>query len=227
MQITDVKTTVLSMPHLTGIQDATIRHLEQGRTQCFVHIVTDEGLEGLGTGGGARAAREIIEGSLKPILVGQDPLNIEQLWDDMFWRIRGVGRKGLAAIAHATAISIATGEHEYTKYGFKDLIARGGADIVQPDVGRVGGITEWMKVAHLAHAFNLPVAPHAYQLIHLHLACATPNLRIVEYLGMVEEADRITYTEFSEPVNGVWSPNPDKPGLGLELDPEAVKQYAV
>ena len=365
MQITDVKTTVLSMPHLKGIQDATIRHLEQGRTQCFVHIITDEGLEGLGTGGGARAAREIIEGSLKPILIGQDPLNIEQLWDDMFWRIRGVGRKGLAfcalsavdialwdlkakyyqtplykllgpytdtvpvygsggwthfsideliaeqasyvergmksvkmkvgknfgqsesediarlsavrkalgddveilidanngyyakqairmaqafeeynigwfeepvladdieglaAIARATAIPIATGEHEYTKYGFKDLIARGGADIVQPDVGRVGGITEWMKVAHLAHAFNLPVAPHAYQLIHLHLACATPNLRIVEYLGMVEEADRITYTEFSEPVNGVWSPNPDKPGLGLELDPEAVKQYAV
>ena len=87
------------MPHLKGIQDATIRHLEQGRTQCFVHIVTDEGLEGLGTGGGARAAREIIEGSLKPILIGQDPLNIEQLWDDMFWRIRGVGRKGLAFCA--------------------------------------------------------------------------------------------------------------------------------
>ena len=126
------------MPHLKGIQDATIRHLEQGRTQCFVHIVTDDGLEGLGTGGGAQAAREIIEGSLKPILMGQDPLNIEQLWDDMFWRIRGVGRK-----------------------------------------------------------------------------------------GTVEESDRITYTEFSEPVNGVWSPNPDKPGLGLELDPEAVKQYAV
>ncbi|MDE2828504.1 MAG: hypothetical protein OXN20_00130 [Gemmatimonadota bacterium] len=99
--------------------------------------------------------------------------------------------------------------------------------MVQPDVGRIGGITEWMKVAHLAHAFNLPVAPHAYQLIHLHLSCATPNLRIVEYLGTVEESDRITYTEFSEPVNGVWSPNPDKPGLGLELDPEAVKQYAV
>ena len=106
MQITDVKTTVLSMPHLTGIQDATIRHLEQGRTQCFVHIVTDEGLEGLGTGGGARAAREIIEGSLKPILIGQDPLNIEQLWDDMFWRIRGVGRKGLAFCA-LSAVDIA------------------------------------------------------------------------------------------------------------------------
>ena len=94
--------------------------------------------------------------------------------------------EGLAAVARAIEIPVATGEHEYTKYGFRELIARGGADIVQPDVGRVGGITEWMKVAHLAHAFNLPVAPHAYQLVHLHLACATPNLKIVEYLGTVE-----------------------------------------
>ena len=96
-----------------------------------------------------------------------------------------------------------------------------------PDVGRVGGITEWMKVAHLAHAFNLPVAPHAYQLIHLHLTCATPNLKIVEYLGMAEASDRIVYKEWSEPKDGVWSPDPNKPGLGLELAPEAVEKYAV
>lgn len=85
--------------------------------------------------------------------------------------------EGLAAIARATPIPVATGEHEYTKFGFKDFIARGGADIVQPDIGRVGGVTEWLKVAHLAHAFNLPVASHAYQLIHLHVACATPKLQ--------------------------------------------------
>ena len=67
--------------------------------------------------------------------------------------------QGLAEISRATTIPVATGEHEYTKYGFKELIAQGGADIVQPDVGRVGGVTEWMKVAHLAHAFNLPGRP--------------------------------------------------------------------
>ena len=53
-----------------------------------------------------------------------------------------------------------------------------GRRAVEPDDGRVGGVTEWMKVAHLAHAFNLPVAPHAVQLVHLHLACATPNLKV-------------------------------------------------
>ena len=68
---------------------------------------------------------------------------------------------------------------ESGKYKFRDLIARGALDIAQPDVGRVGGISEWMKVAHLAHSFNLLVAPHAYQSIHLHLACATPNLKVV------------------------------------------------
>ena len=96
----------------------------------------------------------------------------------------------------------------------------------EADVGRVGGITEWMKVAHLAHAFNLPVAPHAYQLIHLHLGCATPNLKVVEYLGTAEESDKIVYKDWPEPKDGIWSPDPNKPGLGLELDPAAVEKYA-
>src|SRR3954453_2882067 len=122
--------------------------------------------------------------------------------------------QGLAEISRATTIPVATGEHEYIKYGFKELIAQGGADILQPDVGRVGGVTEWMKVAHLAHAFNLPVAPHAVQVVHLHLACATPNLRVVEYLGVSEETDKIWFTDFPEPKDGMWTPYPDRPGLG-------------
>jgi L-alanine-DL-glutamate epimerase-like enolase superfamily enzyme len=134
---------------------------------------------------------------------------------------------GLAAISRATPIPIASGELEFSTYGFKELISRGGADIVQPDVGRVGGVTEWLKVAHMAHAFNLPVAPHAYQVIHLHLACATPNLKVVEHLSQTEEGDRIWYSEFPEPRDGMWSPYPDHPGLGLELDPTAVRLYSV
>lgn len=363
MRITDVTTTQLLIPGLPGIKDSTIRNAGTGRGGLFVHIKTDEGIEGFGVG--VSESKGIIEGQLKSVLVGEDPLCHEKLWDDMFWKVRGYGRKGvafcaissldialwdlkakifgvplyrllgpytdtvpiygsggwtsfdeaglikeqtgyvergiprvkmkvainfgqdeaqdmkrlaavrkaigddvelfvdanngyyakqaiamgrrfqdynvrwfeepvladdiqgLAAIAKAIDIPVATGEHEYTKYGFKELIAQGGADIVQPDVGRVGGITEWMKVAHLAHAFNLPVAPHAVQLVHLHLACATPNLRVVEYLGVSEETDKIFYTEFPEPKNGMWSPYPDKPGLGLELNPKSVEKYRV
>ena len=134
---------------------------------------------------------------------------------------------GLAEVARAIDIPVATGEHEYTKFGFKDLIAAGGADIVQPDVGRVGGITEWLKVAHLAHAFNLPVAPHAVSVVHLHLACCTPNLRVVEVLGVELDVYRRWFTELPEQKDGWWSPFPDRPGLGLELDPHAVARYGV
>lgn len=53
------------------------------------------------------------------------------------------------------------------------------------------------------------------------------HLKIVEQLGMAEASDRIVYKEWSEPKDGMWSPDPNKPGLGLELDPEAVEKYAV
>jgi len=67
----------------------------------------------------------------------------------------------------------------------------------------------------------------AYQVIHLHLACATPNLKVVEYLSQTEEGDKIWYTEFPEVKDGMWSPYPDRPGLGLELDPTAMRHYSV
>ena len=134
---------------------------------------------------------------------------------------------GLAEIRRAVSIPVATGEEEYTKQGFKELISGGAVDIVQPDVQRIGGVTEWMKVARLAEAFGLPMAPHAAQLVHLHVACAIPNLKAVEYMNHYLEADRLWYTEFPEPRDGMWSPYPDKPGLGLELDPYAVDRWSV
>ena len=134
---------------------------------------------------------------------------------------------GLARIRDAIDIPLATGEQEYSKIGFRELIAAGAVDIVQPDVATVGGVTEWLKVAHLADALNLPVAPHAVQLVHLHLACATPNLKVVEYMNTALEGDRVWYTEFPQPQGGMWAPYPDKPGLGLELDPYAVERWSV
>jgi L-alanine-DL-glutamate epimerase-like enolase superfamily enzyme len=72
MKITDVTTTQLFVPDLPGIQDATIRHRGQGRGALFVHVKTDEGIEGLGPGIGE--SRGTIERALKSVLVGQDPL---------------------------------------------------------------------------------------------------------------------------------------------------------
>jgi D-arabinonate dehydratase len=366
MKILDVTTTTLHLPHAQGIQDATLPSPgTDGRRQLFVHIKTDESVEGLGIGSASPGVREIVEYTLKRLLIDQDPFDIERLWNDMYWGIRTFGNKGiafqalsavdiglwdlkakalglplykllgpyadsvpiygsggwtnlseeevvgemtayvaegigrvkmkvardfgraerediqrvaavrravgddvalyidgnygyypkqaiymarefeqyqvgwfeepvlvddalgLAEVRRSIDIPVAAGELESGKYRFRDLIAGGAIDIAQPDVARVGGVTEWMKVAHLAHSFNLPVAPHAVQVVHLHLGCATPNLKVIEYLGILREADEVWYTELPEPQGGTWSPFPDKPGLGLELDPYAVAKWAV
>ncbi len=134
---------------------------------------------------------------------------------------------GLAAIARAISIPVATGEHEYTRYGFRDLIIAGAADIIQADVGRVGGVTEWMKIAHLAAAFNLPVAPHAYAFLHLHPAMATPNLMVVEMLDIEWQPMTKWLIDPPQPKNGQWRPDPERPGNGIQLNPRAVKKYAI
>jgi len=73
VKITEVTTTLLRAPGSPGIQDATIRHRDSGRSALFVHIRTDSGHEGLGMGQPA-GTRELIERLFKPLLVGQDPL---------------------------------------------------------------------------------------------------------------------------------------------------------
>ena len=109
IKITDVTTTLLHNPEGFAVQDATIPPLKEGAkgsTALFVHIKTDAGFEGLGTCAGLKATRSVIEDNLKDLLIGQDPFAIEKLWNDMFWRVRGYGRKGIAFQA-LSAVDIA------------------------------------------------------------------------------------------------------------------------
>ena len=288
MKITSIETISLNNPRATPIQDATTETPNNfsGRGQLFVRIYTDEGVEGLGMTYSSPGVKDVVENALMQILIGRDPMDTEKIWNDMLWKVRSYGRKGVALcaisavdialwdlkakflnlplykllgaytnsvpvygsggwtnltkseliqemtdyvesgiprvkmkvgknfgnceredierveavrdaigydialyidanngyrkkqaiymakefeqfqvgwleeplipddvdgmseIARSTTIPIASGKLEYTKYGFKELIYRGGADIVQPDAGRVGGVTEWIKVAH-------------------------------------------------------------------------------
>jgi L-alanine-DL-glutamate epimerase-like enolase superfamily enzyme len=88
------------------------------------------------------------------------------------------------------------------------------------DVLRAGGITQWLKIAAMAHAFNLPVVSHLLPEIHVHLVAAIPNGLTVEYmpwsLGLFEEVPL--------PQKGVLRV-PDKPGLGLKFNRETLKRY--
>lgn len=81
----------------------------------------------------------------------------------------------LAKLANETSIPIAVGETHYAKWEFKDLMERGAVEIVQADIGKCGGVTEWIKIAAMADAYGLPVCPHAGGNLAASLVAAVPN----------------------------------------------------
>ena len=125
-------------------------------------------------------------------------------------------------LARATAIPIAIGESLYSISQFKDYLEAGACSIVQVDVGRIGGITPWLKVAHMCEAFNVPVAPHFLMEIHLGLTCAVPNSRWLEY---IPQLDLVTAAPIRI-VGGKAIPS-DAPGLGIDWDFAALERSIV
>ncbi len=119
---------------------------------------------------------------------------------------------------------VATGEHEYTKYGARDLLISKSADILQFDVTKCGGITEWMKMAMIAQAWNRPVAPHAMEYMHMHLVGSITNGLILEKLIMFEPLDDLVFINPPKPING-FIEIPDKPGIGLTLNKENISKH--
>ena len=105
---------------------------------------------------------------------------------DVFWLEEPVNPddyEGHRLISRATSIPIATGENEYTRYGFRDLIQNRCAAIIQPDAMIMGGVTEFMKVAALAQAHDLPIAPHGMQGDTRAPCGGDPNGLTLEFYG--------------------------------------------
>lgn len=125
---------------------------------------------------------------------------------------------GHVRLAASTSIPIAVGESLYSPSHFREYLAAGAAGIVQPDVARVGGITPWLKTAHLAETFNVKVAPHFLMELHVSLAAAVPNALYVEHIPQLR---RLTHREM-EIVDGM-AVAPDAPGLGIDWDREMVQ----
>nr|ADI19368.1 l-alanine-dl-glutamate epimerase and related enzymes of enolase superfamily [uncultured Chloroflexi bacterium HF0500_03M05] len=135
--------------------------------------------------------------------------------------------KGYKMMAQATSIPVATGENEYTRYGFRDLIENRCAAILQPDALVMGGITEFMKVAAMAQAHDLPIAPHGNQDVHVHLVAAIPNGLTTEYYsGSTDPMWGKTFKETLIVDNGYLHP-PNRPGLGIELNEDALISHRV
>ncbi|MBI3697500.1 MAG: mandelate racemase/muconate lactonizing enzyme family protein, partial [Acidobacteria bacterium] len=92
---------------------------------------------------------------------------------------------GMAQLAQALDTPIAAGEMEFSEHPFRDWLARGAVDIVQPDLIRNGGVAECLRIAAMAHAANIPVATHFYIELSAHLMAAIPNALILEWIPML------------------------------------------
>ena len=130
--------------------------------------------------------------------------------------------KGLARVAEALATPLAGGEYLYGLAPFRHMMEAGSVDIPMIDVLRAGGITQWMKIAAMAQAFNLPVVSHLLPEVHVHMIAAIPNGLTVEYMPW---SCRL-FEEVPRPVGGKLTV-PDKPGLGLNFDKDVIKRYGV
>ncbi|KAF1988603.1 mandelate racemase/muconate lactonizing enzyme family protein [Aulographum hederae CBS 113979] len=129
--------------------------------------------------------------------------------------------------AHPTA-KFTTGEHEYSRYGFRALIAPRTLDIIQPDVMWLGGLTELLKVAAMAAAYDVPVVPHASGPYSYHFVVSQSNSPFQEYLANSPDGKSVLpvfgnlFTNEPIPVKGFLDvAELDRPGFGLEINPAA------
>jgi D-arabinonate dehydratase len=360
MKITDVK---LSDPVYIPFRQMTdaINTLPTAMAYSFLRLLTDEGVTGLSITEGGTLNRVLIEESLKPYLIGEDPLNNERIWEKMYWATLQYGRRGaaisalsaldiavwdlkgkilgqsvhrllgghrdtvasygsgvnlnytdeelvkemtdyvaggfrmvkmkigkrdpaddlsrvklvrqaigpdidlavdvnngwslqtairmahkleeydiywleepiladeidnLARLARETRIPIAVGENHYTKWEFKELMEQGAMAIVQADVGKCGGVTEFIKIAALADAYGLPVCPHHTEYIDAPLVAAIPNGLFHEYIHEWFVPMGRIFIDPIKPANGEVSPL-DKPGFGIELNEAVIEELKV
>ena len=129
--------------------------------------------------------------------------------------------------AHPT-VRFTTGEHEYSRYGFRKLIEGRNLDVLQPDVMWVGGMTELLKISAMAAAYDIPVIPHASGPYSYHFVVSQLNSPFQEYLANSPDGKSVfpvfgnLFIDEPIPTKGYFNVSElDKPGFGLELNPAA------
>ena len=130
---------------------------------------------------------------------------------------------GEAEIAAALDTPVASGETEYTSRGMFEMLRARSADILMPDLQRMGGPTEFLKAAHIAEAFNTPVSSHLFPEMNLALLAAVPNAIYLEYMPWCEPAyrERISLDAQGRAIV------PERPGWGFAFDVDAIRRYGV
>jgi len=138
--------------------------------------------------------------------------------------------ESLVFVKSRVSIPVATGERAHTRYGFRELIERRAADILQPDVIHAGGLLETKKIASMAEACYMTVAPHnsagpGCTAASVHLAACTPNFKIQECFDDFAEPWVKEAVRGAPVVRDGYFELPQRPGIGIELDEEVLRAH--
>jgi L-rhamnonate dehydratase len=140
--------------------------------------------------------------------------------------------RGYAELKRMARVPIAGGEHEFTVFGFRELLEANALDYIQFDTNRVGGISQARKITALAESFQVPVVPHAGQMHNYHVVMASLNSPIAEFFPKVEvevgnELFWYIFDGEPEPTNGSIGLDDKLPGLGLTVNEDSLKRFKV
>ena len=139
---------------------------------------------------------------------------------NLFWLeepILAEDHAGYERLSNTVNVALATGEGEWQPEGFLDLFQRGAVQFVQADVCRVGGVTPWMRIAGVAEAYHLPMAPHLVEEISMHLCCGASNGYLVEHLPTLNLNNTGYILNPVLPRDGKFTPT-EEPGHGVLFD---------
>ena len=236
MKIAEIQADHFRIPLTTVLSDST--HGEMSYFELVtVRVRSKTGEEGLGytytTGVGGAAIHAMITKDLTPLMV-----DANMIWG-VDHAIRAAGAladydilwleeptipddiQGHAKIAREGGIPIATGENLHTIYEFQAMISQGGISFPEPDVATVGGVTPWLKIAHLAEVHNLPVTTHGVHDLQVHLLAAVSNASYLEVHGFGLER----FTRYPFQLDDGEAIAPNRPGHGVALEWDALEPH--
>ncbi len=126
-----------------------------------------------------------------------------------------------------SVIEVTAGEYGYDVVYFERMLAARSVDVLQPDATRCGGITGFLQVAPLSKADGVPLSTHTAPALHVHLGCAVPEVRHIEYFHDHARVEQMLFDGVTVPTDGYLAPDPSGTGLGLELKREDAARYRV
>ncbi len=153
------------------------------------------------------------------------PLNVRWLEEPVAWYDQ---LEGLRMVREGGGIDVTAGQGEISRFGCRDLVVYGKVNILNVDVTIAGGVTEWMKIAHMAEHFHVKMAHHEEAQVALHCLAAIPHCLFVEIFPNPKRDPMWFELPVEQPrIRDGYMELPDKPGFGIDLNEEIIEKYRV